>query len=152
MTALFVGVGNRYRRDDGAGPELAARLRRLHLERVTVADASDDVVRLIDLWEGYDLVVLADAVAGAGEPGTVLCRDALAAPLPRAWFAVSSHQLGPADVVELARTLGRLPPRLVFVGVAGGDFAFGEGLTPPVERGVAHAFSLVREILAQVDR
>jgi hydrogenase maturation protease len=139
---LVIAVGNVFRGDDGAGPQVAARVRTLDLPRVTVVDALGDV-GLIDLWTGHDHVILLDAVRSGAAPGTVIRRDLLAAPLPREWFHLSSHQLGIADAVELARTMGRLPPRLVFIGIEGEAFESGVGLSPRVTAALDDAARLV---------
>jgi hydrogenase maturation protease len=44
----------------------------------------------------------------------------------------SSHGLGLGEAVELSRTLGRLPTRLVVFAVEGQDHTLGTGLTAPV--------------------
>ena len=98
----------------------------LHLPRVAVVEALGDV-GLIDAWTGHDSVILLDAVLSGAAPGTVIRRDLRAAPLPRDWFRLSSHQLGVADAVELARRCGALPTRLVFVGIEGERFDSGRG-------------------------
>ena len=139
---LVIAVGNVFREDDGAGPQMAARVRTLDLPRVTVVDALGDV-GLIDLWTGHDHVILLDAVRSGAAPGTVIRRDLVAAPLPREWFHLSSHQLGIADAVELARTMGQLPRRLVFVGIEGEHFESGVGLSPRVTAALDDAARLV---------
>jgi hydrogenase maturation protease len=70
--------------------------------------------------------------------------DAAAGPLPTELFAASTHHLGLADAVELARALGRLPERLVVVGIEGRSFDAGEGLSPDVEAAVGDAVATVR--------
>lgn len=144
MTTLVIAVGNVFRGDDGVGPELAGRVRALDLPRVTVADALGDV-GLIDAWAGHDRVILLDAVHSGAAPGTVIRRDLLAAPLPRDWFRLSSHQLGVADAVELARRLHKLPPHLVFIGIEGERFESGVGLSPRVAAALGEAAALVRK-------
>ena len=73
---VVVGVGNEFRRDDGAGPEVIARLRALQpgdagLSGVTLALSDGEPGRLIDLWEGTSLAVVIDAVRDtACLPGT----------------------------------------------------------------------------------
>ncbi len=141
---LVIAIGNVFRGDDGAGPELAARVRALGLPRVTVIEALGGV-GLMDEWADEDVVVLLDAVQSGAAPGTVIRRDLLAAPLPREWFRISSHQLGVADAVELARTLRRLPARLVFIGIEGQSFATGVGLSPPVTAALTGAAALVEQ-------
>lgn len=47
---------------------------------------------------------------------------------------ISSHGLGVLEVMELGRTLGVLPERLVIYGIVGRAFDPGQGLSPEVER------------------
>jgi hydrogenase maturation protease len=142
VSTLVIAVGNVFRGDDGVGPELAGRVRALDLPRVVVVEALGDV-GLIDAWAGHDSVILLDAVHSGAAPGTVIRRDLIAAPLPRDWFRLSSHQLGVADAVELGRTMARLPSRLVFVGIEGERFDSGIGLSPRVAASLDNAARIV---------
>lgn len=144
MKTLFIGIGNRYRRDDGAAPVLGDRLRAQNVPGLDVLEASDDVIRLIDAWRGYDLVIIADAVCAGEAPGTLYRRNPLKTPLPRHWFAISSHQLGVVEAIELGRAMKRLPRRLLFIGIEAADLSEGEGLSPDVERSLEVAAEVVR--------
>jgi hydrogenase maturation protease len=149
---VVVGVGNELRRDDGAGPEVIARLRALQpgdvsLSRVTLALSDGEPGRLIDLWEGTGLTVVIDAVRDATMPPGHTCRLTAEALTGGAGGAASSHSIGLRDTVELARALGRLPGRLTVFAVVGRDFSFGTGLTAEVGAAVAELVEEVREIL-----
>lgn len=144
MKSLYVGIGNRYRRDDGAALVLADRLRALALPELTVMEATDDVIRLVDVWTQYDHVIVADAVVTGEEPGTLHRRDPLECPLPRHWFKVSSHQLGVVEAIELGRAMKRLPSRMLFVGIEAIDFGQGEGLTKAVDASLDIAAAVVK--------
>jgi hydrogenase maturation protease len=128
---LVIGVGNALRGDDAAGLELARRLR---TERtVAVRELEGEGIDLLDVWEGADAVVIVDAVRSGRAPGVVHRIDASAAPLPaRLQASTSSHAVGVADAIELARTLGRLPRRVVVLGVEGHRFDAGAPLSPEV--------------------
>lgn len=144
MKTLYIGIGNRFRRDDGAALVLADRLRALMFPGLTVIEATDDVIRLVDLWGQYDNVIVADAVVTGEEPGTLHRRSPLECPLPRHWFRVSSHQLGAVEAIELGRAMNRLPPRMTFIGIEAADFGEGEGLTPEVERSLEIATEVIK--------
>jgi len=134
---LVIGVGNAFRRDDGAGLAVADRVAALaapDAATVEVRRLDGEGVRLLDLWEGHDDVVLVDAASGDAAPGTVLSADG-ACPLPSA-FCRSTHAFGVAEALALARALGRLPRRLTVLGVVGRDFGFGPDLSPPVRAAV----------------
>ncbi len=144
MKTLYIGIGNQFRRDDGAALVLASRLRALNDPGLTVIEATDDVIRLVDLWGAYDNVVVADAVVTGEAAGTLHRRSPLECPLPRHWFGASSHQLGVVEAIELGRAMNRLPARMTFVGIEARDFGEGQGLTPEVERALDIATEVIK--------
>ncbi len=100
----------------------------------------DDPSTLLDTWDGADEVVVVDAVVSGCDPGTVLTLDVSHDPLPsQGWGSGGTHALGLAAAVELARALGRLPRRLVVVGVEGAAVNPGEGLSGLVAASVEPA-------------
>ncbi|MEU7580119.1 hydrogenase maturation protease [Streptomyces sp. NPDC041068] len=133
-----IGVGNAFRRDDGVGWAVIARLRERAAERppptgTVLATCDGDPARLIGLWERADLAVVVDAAhAHPARPGHVHRLSLDAGALERA-RTTSSHGLGLGEAVELARVLGRLPDRLVVYAVEGADTALGAGLSARVE-------------------
>jgi hydrogenase maturation protease len=151
---VVIGVGNEFRRDDGVGPAVVARLRDLQpgdadLAGVTLAQSDGEPSRMIDLWAGADLAVVVDAVRDTGVPAGhryELTVDALSSTVHR---AASSHAIDLGETVELARALGRMPARLVVLAVAGHDFGFGTGLTEDVASTVE---PLVERVRATVRR
>lgn len=142
-----VGVGNRFRRDDGAGLKLANRLRPAIRAEATVLELEGEPASLIEAWSGAAVVVVVDGVSSGAEPGTIHRFEPPDDPLPAELFRSSTHALGLAEAVELARELGRLPKRLVVYGIEGESFEAGEGLTPAVDEAVAKlAQRLEREL------
>jgi hydrogenase maturation protease len=122
-------LGSRYRGDDAVGPLVADRLR---AAGAAVLDCDDEPTRLIDAWAGLELVVIVDAVRSGAAPGTVHRVDAGEGPLPRELRLASTHAFSIADTLELGRELGRMPRRVVVVGVEGAAFALGDPVTPAV--------------------
>lgn len=126
---LILGIGNRFRRDDGVGPAVGDRLAALG---IPVREHSGEGAGLIDAWSGKARVVVVDATQSGAAPGTIVRLDAVRAEPPRGLFRYSSHLFGLAEAVETARALGRLPESLVIWGIEGADFGFGDTLTPAV--------------------
>ena len=145
MKAVVVGIGNAYRRDDGAGLAVADRVR--GQGGVAVVSCEQEPSRLLDAWVDTDLALVVDAVSSGAEPGTVHRFDASERAVPSSVFRGSTHALGVGEVIEVARALGRLPGRVLVYGVEGEEFAAGEGLTPAVATAVE---SLARELLEEV--
>ena len=133
---FVIGVGNEYCGDDGAGIAVARRLRERFLARVTVLEETGEGAALIDSWRGADWVMLVDAVRSGAPPGTIHRLDALAAPIPTDFFHYSTHAFSVAEAIELARSLGQLPPHLVVYGIEGENFAAGVELSSPVEQAI----------------
>jgi hydrogenase maturation protease len=143
----LIGVGNRFRRDDGAGLEVARRLRLTRPPGVTVLEQEGEPASLIEAWTTAVEALVIDAVSSEAEPGTLHRFEATEEPLPAELFRASTHALGVAEAVELARELDRLPARLVVYGIEGESFEAGEGLTPAVQDAVGRlVMELYREL------
>jgi hydrogenase maturation protease len=98
---------------------------------------------LMESWEPNDCVIVVDAMHSGSAPGALKRFDAVAAPLPSAFFGCSTHAFGVAEAVELARALNKLPARLVVFGIEGLDFSAGANLSPDVEQTLASAASAI---------
>ncbi len=146
MTALVVGIGHPFRRDDGIGPAVAEAIGARALPGIDVLAHHGEGTDLMERWQGFARVVLVDATAAAGAPGTLRRWDG-ATPLPAGLFPKSSHLFGLAEAVEMARLLGRLPPALTVVGVEGEDFAAGQGFTARVAAALPDAVAMVLDAL-----
>ena len=147
--ARVICVGNRWRRDDAVGLEVAAQLRGTLPRGVELSEREGEPTSLIDAWEGAESVWLVDAVSSGGEAGAVHRLDAGKRELPPELFRTSTHHVGLAEAVELARALGRLPAHTVVYGIEGGSFDVGEGLTPAV---AAAAARTAHDIRGEVER
>ncbi len=135
MRVVAVGVGNVYRSDDGAGLAVAERLRETAPD-IEVVTCEQEPLRLLDAWNGADLALVVDAVSSGARPGTVHRFDASEQPVPATVFRGSTHALGVGDAIELARTLGRLPTRVLVFGIEGERFSAGDRLSPAVAAAV----------------
>jgi hydrogenase maturation protease len=146
VNTVVIGIGNRDRADDALGLLAVDRLQADPLPGVRLATARGDVLKVLDLLEGADTVILIDAMKTGTTPGHVLrldaSRGAVKAQLDS--FA-STHTVNLAEAVELARALGKLPPRLIIYGVEAADFTLGNGLSPAVEAVLEHVIERVRE-------
>ena len=134
---LVIGVGNRTRCDDGAGPAVLDALANFDDTAIETIELAGDCARLIDLWAGRQRVAVVDATKSGAQPGTIFFIDAQAKPVTRDLFIHTSHAFGVAEAVETARQLERLPDVLTIWGTEGTDFGFGERLTPEVEKSVS---------------
>lgn len=144
---VVIGLGNALRGDDAAGPATVEQLRP-RLNGTVRLLTLNDPLQLPDCWEGADLAIVCDAVCSGATPGTLHRFEAHAAPLPASVRpALSSHGIGLAEVVELARRLGRLPRRLVIFGIEGHCFEPGTPLSPEVAAAVPRAAEAILQEL-----
>jgi len=147
---VVVGIGNRFRRDDSVGLLVLDAVRPRLPSCVDAIESNGDAVALVSAWEDTDLLVVVDAIVSGAKPGTIYRFDG-AHRLPALFFrATSSHVLGLAEALELARTLGRLPGRVIVVGIEAGEVALGEGLTPAARAAVARATDRVLQVLEEL--
>lgn len=144
---LVVGVGNPDRGDDAAGLLVARKLRETLPEKVEVVEHRGEAASLVELLGRVTTAILVDACVSGTASGTVHRFDAAATPLPSARFGASTHALGLAEAIELARALGDLPPQCIVYAVEAASFEAGAAPSFGVMRGVAEA---ARRIAAEI--
>jgi hydrogenase maturation protease len=120
-----IGVGNAWAGDDAAGLLVARMVRERAPDGVDVIEHEREPTALLDVWAGARLAVVVDATFGGGETGAIRVLDASHEKLPAGFTGTSTHAFGLAEAIEVGRALGRLPERLVVVGIEGESFAAG---------------------------
>ena len=143
---LVIGLGNEFRHDDAVGLVAVRRLRECG---ALAEECEGDMANLMERWQRADRLILIDAICSGAPAGTVHRLDVSASPLDRELFRGSTHALGLADAVELARTLGTLPAHVYVFGIEVRDLSAGVGLSPDVERALP---ALIEEVLAYTQR
>lgn len=147
---VVAGLGSAYRGDDAVGPLVAALAVAQAGSAVDVGPV-EDPMDLLTSWDGAELAVVVDAVRARGRVGRVssIELDGAGAPPPRG-RSTSTHGVGLAGVLRLARAVGRSPRRVVLVAVEGEDFALGQGLSLAVAAAVPDAVRRVVELIEEV--
>lgn len=149
---LVIGLGSPDRGDDAVG-RAVARAVAARLSGVAVLD-HEDPTGLLDLWAGHDPVVVVDAVRSGARAGAFHWLETGRAGPPlgaRAWTRSGhggTHAIGLAEMVEIGRALGRLPARLVVVGVEAAQFEHGAPMSPLVAAAVPLAAARVSDALS----
>ena len=105
---------------------------RLRAAGAALLDCADEPTRLLDEWSDLDLLVVVDAVVTGSLPGTIHRLEAEGEPLPPGLGLASTHAVGVAEALELGRAVGRVPRRVVVLGVEGSAFEMGDEMTPAV--------------------
>jgi hydrogenase maturation protease len=151
MRTLVLGLGNPILTDDGVGIQVV-RAARTCCQRgeVAFAEASVGGLRLLDVLEGYERVIIVDAIkTSGGKPGDIfwLSPDDLCASL----HSGSSHDLSLAGALSLGRGLGMILPgddHIQILAIQVEDIlTFGEECTAAVTAAIPRA---VRAILSEL--
>jgi hydrogenase maturation protease len=153
MTPILVlCLGNALRKDDAVALHVASALERDPPPRTAIERSARAGLYLLDEMEGFDAVVVVDAIRTAGGvPGTVhsLPVEAIHAP-----GGPSPHAIGLPSAVAAARAAGApVPSRIHVVAIEVADMEeLGEGLTPAVAAAIPVAVTVVREAVAELCR
>ncbi len=151
----IIGLGNVLAGDDGVGILAARRLKaRLGKQQADLVEVQVEVIEaelvgleVLDLMEGVDVVMLVDAARSGHPPGTLHRLEVSDGPIGKTLFPHSTHALNAVDALELGRTLGTLPPRVIVFGIEAGTLRAGEALSPEVARALEEVVErLAREV------
>ena len=159
---LVAGIGNIFQSDDAFGIEVASALAGWTLPPgVRVEDFGIRGVHLAyELLEGYDALVMIDAVPMGEPPGTLAviepeldsAETSGGGDVP----VVDAHTMNPDVVLATLRHLGGSVERILIVGCQPADLQDGMGLTPEVAAAVEDAaqlcFQLVSEMVEPVTK
>ncbi|MDR7300041.1 hydrogenase maturation protease [Haloactinomyces albus] len=154
---LAAGIGNVFLGDDGFGVEVAGRLTAEPMpEGVYAADFGIRGMHLAyELLQGYDGVLLVDALPRGGEPGTLYVLepdlDAVEPIGPETnGPAMDAHGMTPDAVLSLCKTLGGNIGRALVVGCEPADCSERMELSEPVAAAVDTAVAKVHELLTEL--
>ena len=142
---MVFGIGNPDRGDDAAGRAVARRLRGVLPADVAIIEHDGEATALLAGFAGAAAVWLVDACLSGAAPGTIRRLDVHDGPLPRTLSGISTHGFGPAEAVELARALGRLPARCIVYAIEGASFAPGAPPSPDVAAAIAGVADRLRD-------
>jgi hydrogenase maturation protease len=155
MKLLVAGVGNIFLGDDAFGVEVTQQLSgRRFPDGVTVKDFG---IRSYDLayalMEGWDLVILVDALPRGSKPGTVYIFEPDPPNESAQPGAFDAHSMNPVAVLQLVGALGGKVGRLLVVGCepatvepdANGNI----GLSAPVAAAVKDAIEVIQELVSR---
>lgn len=153
MRILIAGVGNILRGDDGFGIEVLNQLQRtLAVEGVEFFESGIAGISLVQkLMDGFDALIIIDALDRGGAPGQVYVLEPDAESLktpPSTPEATDLHQADPEVVLRMAAALNILPPHAWIVGCQAVDCdELGAPLTEPVARALPVAVERIQRIV-----
>ena len=144
---VVIGIGNPWRRDDGAGPAVVNAMARWMPGVETVVLTYPDPAVLFPLWQRVHACIVVDAVVCAYAPaGTIIrwCFHGNECML-KSTRGVSTHGWRIDETLHLAQRMGNIPERLIVFGIVGESFAHGQGLSPGVTRAIPRVVRWIRE-------
>lgn len=153
---LVAGFGSLLHGDDGFGVEVVRRLETCGAlpASIELMDAGTGGLHLVQrLLDGFDALVIVDAVQRGGPPGTLYLLEADVPAIEdwsdaeRAALLADMHYTEPSRALALARAVGALPPRVLILGcqpAACDELAV--GLSSPVAQAAAGAVATVIEL------
>jgi len=147
VQTIIIGVGNEFRGDDAVGICVARRLATLRLPKIHIIEQSSEGADLIEALKTAECVYMVDAVSSKGLVGSIYRFEAQEQALPAQFFGVSSHAFGVAEAIEIARSLGHLPQKLVVYGIEGNNFKTGSSISPAVGQA---AENVIRQLLQEI--
>jgi hydrogenase 3 maturation protease len=125
----ILGIGNRLKRDDGAGSILAENLSLRGLTSFDSAVVPENFTGALRK-AAPDTLIIVDACAMGLKPGEFR-KIALKRIDDEDTF--SSHSPG---IIELISYIGEFIPEIIFIGIEPESMDFGEGLNPEVQDGI----------------
>jgi hydrogenase maturation protease len=142
---LILGVGNLLLGDEGVGIHAVRRLgERPVPPRVDRLDGGTAGVDLLGLMEGYEKVVIIDAVDAGEEPGTIFRFTPEDVASGSAGLALSLHQTEVLEILKLGSYVGQDLPPVVIFGVQPAAMDWSTSLSPTVEQQMESLLDAVR--------
>ena len=139
-----IGIGNKFRNDDGIGLLVAEQLKEFSIPGVQVVALSGEGGDLLGAWSDTDTVFLIDAVSSGSSTGTIRRIDVNHQVIPTELFHHSTHAFSVVDCIELAKILGTLPERCILFGIEGKDFGMGTTISPAVKRAAGEVATTIQ--------
>jgi hydrogenase maturation protease len=151
MSALIAGIGNPFFGDDGFGLEVVKRLQSAGElpGKPRVVDVGASTVHLLfELMQPFDLLLIVDAAARGGEPGTLYLIDPEDSGATSDGQAPDGHALDLVTLFELLKQLDIRPPATWIVGCEPLELTEPMELSSPVQSAVPRAVEMIQRILS----
>jgi hydrogenase maturation protease len=152
---LIAGIGNIFMGDDGFGCEVARALLARGLP--PAVKVQDFGIRSFDLayalTEGYEAIILVDAVSQRASPGTVFLIEPEVGGFEAGVSSADAHTMNPVAVIQMAERLGGIKGKLFLVGCEPRILDSEDGemeLSDEVRRGVPRALEMIGRLVNEL--
>ena len=151
MRVLVAGLGNIFHGDDGVGCAIAQALASEQVPPgVVVRDFGIRGVHLAyELLDGYDLVVIVDAVQRGAPPGTIHVIEHAATAGAQPGSLLDAHDMAPDEVLALVPALGGTLGRVIVIGCEVASVAPCTELSPALHACIPDAVAAVLRVLTE---
>lgn len=141
---LIIGYGNSLRRDDGAGPEVARRVRQLHVPGIDVIEAHQLLPEHAERLSHYERVIFVDASVEEELQHVSLQRIEAN---PRA--NIDAHVSDPAGLLALASQLFGARACAWIAHLPVEDLGIGDGFSVLAEASIHESVRQISELIAR---
>jgi hydrogenase maturation protease len=146
-----LGVGNLLRMDEGVGVHAVRALEQRHREDMPEVDFLDGGtlgLNLLPFIEEASSLLILDAVDFGAQPGTTI--ELTGDSIPRfTGIKLSEHQVTLQEVLGLAQIRGRLPDRMMLIGMQPADLGTGASLSPTAAGALAEMLAKAEAVLQE---
>lgn len=146
----ILGIGNLIRQDEGVGIHLIQALQDKIPAEIELIDGGTSGFELLEYVEGAQKLIVLDAVEARKNPGEIIVWRKEEVPYFIA-SKMSVHQVGFAEVLNLAKLRDKYPEEIVVIGIQPGCLDWGTELTELVQNSLPLAMKEVFKILEEWD-
>jgi hydrogenase maturation protease len=150
-TITVLGVGNLLRTDEGVGVHAVRALAERHREDMPTVDFLDGGtlgLNLLPFIEAANSLLILDAVDSNSPPGTVV--ELSGESIPKySGIKLSEHQVTLQEVLGLGLIRGRLPARMLLIGIQPADLSTGDSLSPIAAAALSEMLARAEAVLRE---
>ncbi len=137
---LIIGIGNSGRQDDGLGWAFLDAIESLLLENIDLEYRYQLQVEDAELIARYNTILFVDADMVQHPNGFNFEKL-----YPKDVNSYTSHELNPASVLHLAKTIYDVNPECYMIGISGIAFDLNIGLTQVAQKNLDNAFRYFKQ-------
>ena len=146
---VVVGVGNILLSDEGLGVKAVQELEKRGVpENVSLYDAGTSLHLVMSSFEGYDKMIIVDAIQGGSAPGSIYrftLKELEEGQAPKLNYMFSLHEIDVPRTLALEKLVSRLPEEVVFLGMEPEKVEPGLDLSPIVQEKLEDLIALIEK-------
>jgi len=140
---VILGIGNRFRGDDGVGPEVIKVLsKKIKMDNVKLIDCDVVPENFLNEIEEFkpNTILIVDAISTNKTPGEIVVIKSLDAD-----FVLSTHRVPLSILVKYLKT--HMNVKTVLIGIQVKDVKFGSKMSEEVRRSIKNVIKIVNEMI-----